>query len=297
MGNGNKPTVKEHYVPRVYLRGFSVDYIRIYDDSNKKHHVYFYDLNKKQQLNIPVITEDLCYKKHLYEIKKKDGKFLAENYLEHFLGIFEDQFGKYRTLLERKAFLSENFRINSFLGLEEKNFWKTYMIMQILRSPKAIQDGSKLAKEMFGDTLSELQARNAAIYGCLPFFRELKPDDSEMQIINYFWDSLSTLTFRIGVDETKSIITSDMPVFIYSPTKTGNDIKKIIFPITSEICLLMYPKNTVPNNSLMIISDQLRKEIFCNMVACADKMLFSKHLFSKKELKWIDEGVGLREKG
>ena len=165
----------------------------------------------------------------------------------------------------------------------------------MLRSPQAINDGTKLAKEMFGDELSDRQAKNVAVYGCLPFFKELKPDDSEMLILDYFWNSMKSLTFRIGVDNTNSIITTDMPVFVYSPTKSGDNVEKVIFPITSEICLFMYQKNTVPNNSLMKISDQLRKEIFCNMVVCADKMLFSNHAFTKEELEWIREGCELRE--
>lgn len=49
MSKNNSITKKQHYIPQVYLRGFSPEYEREKkSQSNSRYTVYVYDLNKKK---------------------------------------------------------------------------------------------------------------------------------------------------------------------------------------------------------------------------------------------------------
>ncbi len=96
-------TKNQHYVPQVYLRGFSKDYepgIKV----PEKGRVYGYDLiNRFQSLDVPI--ESVCRETYLYEIKNDDGFIISPNYIEKALGRMESQFPIRRNELERKNFL------------------------------------------------------------------------------------------------------------------------------------------------------------------------------------------------
>ena len=137
-------TKKQHYIPQVYLRGFSPQYKNDGGEKldNGKYTIYAYDL-KKNELSQAIPIKSICYEEYLYEIRNDEGKIVSENYLENFFRVLEKKFGAYRKKLESKALLEENYEINCFLTQEEKSFWVTYMIIQILRLPSALNAVTK----------------------------------------------------------------------------------------------------------------------------------------------------------
>ena len=71
--NMNKPTKNQHYVPRVYLKGFSCDEV----------HVYRNELNEDRIVSSKLVPiESIFRKKYLYEIRDSNSSFIALNHVE-----------------------------------------------------------------------------------------------------------------------------------------------------------------------------------------------------------------------
>ena len=66
-------TKKQHYVPQVYLRGFSPG----------EEMTYSFNLKTGIPKHKPIPIETVCYEKYLYEIKDSNGKIISDNYIEN----------------------------------------------------------------------------------------------------------------------------------------------------------------------------------------------------------------------
>ena len=129
-------TKKQHYIPQVYLRGFSPEYsCKSNEIPSSKYTIYCYDLTKEVQSYEPVPIKSVCYKNYLYEVTGNEGEIVLPNHLEKFFSAMAKMCREYRHKLERKAFITENYKTNYFLTQEEKSFWITYILIQILRMP------------------------------------------------------------------------------------------------------------------------------------------------------------------
>ena len=68
MPNGSNRTEKQHYVPRVYLKGFAPQYLDKCSENSKsskiKYCVFYYDLQERTQSNISVPINSVSFKKH-----------------------------------------------------------------------------------------------------------------------------------------------------------------------------------------------------------------------------------------
>ena len=83
MPNGSKPTEDEHFIPRMYLRNFSVI-------KGKRDHICQFDTNTMQQTPTSVKLEDVCCEKNLYELRDSNGSIIAQNHIENAFGRIED---------------------------------------------------------------------------------------------------------------------------------------------------------------------------------------------------------------
>ena len=68
-------TEKQHYVPQVYLQGFSQDGINVYE----------YNFKKAAPIPNAVPIESVCREKYLYEVRNRSGEIININYIENFL--------------------------------------------------------------------------------------------------------------------------------------------------------------------------------------------------------------------
>ncbi|MBD5536253.1 MAG: DUF4238 domain-containing protein [Lachnospiraceae bacterium] len=299
MPKAENITRKQHYIPQVYLRGFSLEYI---DKNNEiplsRYMIYCHDLTKETQLYKSVPIKSICYKNDLYEVTGHDGEIVLPNRLEKFFSVLEKMFSEYRNKLERKVFITENYKTNYFLTQEEKSFWITYILIQILRMPQILELAEQVSLETLGEELTNKQAQNIARLFCLPFFREMTEGNVETKVFSTMFEPMKSMAFGIGVDVQGRIITSDKAVFVYSKEFPCEEYEKIIFPISSQICLFMFgnqDKKMQRKNFLFPIDEGCREEIVKSMSASAFEKVYSNHIFDKKERKYIKEIMKDRE--
>lgn len=292
-------TRKQHYIPQVYLRGFSPQYI---DKNNEvppsRYTIYCHDLTKEAPLYKSVPIKSICYKNDLYEVTGHDGEIVLPNRLEKFFSVLEKMFSEYRNKLERKVFITENYITNSFLTREEKSFWITYILIQILRIPQILELAEQVSLETWEEELTNKQAQNIARLFCLPFFKEITEGSQETMVFDTLVKPMKSMSFGIGVDVLRRIITSDKPVFVYSKEFPCEEYEKIIFPISSQICLFMFgneDKKMQRKNFLFPIDEVCREEIVKSMSASAFEKVYSNHILDKKERKHIKEIMKDRE--
>ena len=241
------------------MRGFSPEY-----GNNcipvSKYTVFCHDLTGRNQFNDPIPIKSICYEKYLYEVTDRDGEIVLLNYLEHLFLIIEKMFGNYRRELENKASLEENYKTKCFLTNEEKAFWMTYIIIQMLRMPETLQLAENLSLKIWENEINTKQAMNIARMYCLPFFREMEENNSEeLAVFNALLNPMVTMTFGVGVDRQAKIITSDKPIYVYAQEVPCTEYKKIIFPISAKVCLFLYGEE-YKKKSLKIFYFQLMME-------------------------------------
>ena len=78
-------TEKQHYVPQVYLQGFSQDGISVYE----------FNFKKDAPIPAAVPIDSVCREKLLYEVKDEQGEIINVNYLENVLCRYEGEFADY----------------------------------------------------------------------------------------------------------------------------------------------------------------------------------------------------------
>lgn len=292
-------TKKQHYIPQVYLRGFSPEYsYKSTEIPYSKYTIYCHDLTKEVQSYKPVPIKSVCCKNYLYEVTGNDGEIVLPNHLEKFFSVIEKMFGEYRHKLERKVFITENYATNVFLAQEEKLFWITYILIQILRMPQILELAEQVGLETWRAELTNKQAQNIARLFCLPFFREMKEGNKETMLFDTLFEPMKSMSFGIGVDVQERIITSDKPVFVYSKTFPCKEYERIIFPISSQICLFMFGNEDKKNqrkNYLFPIDEACREVIIKSMSVSAFEKVYSNHFFDKEERKYIKEIMKDRE--
>lgn len=289
-------TKNQHYIPQVYLRGFSPDYLRKKEKAKpvEKYTIYRYKLGEKEQQKIAVPIKSICYEKYLYEMMDEQGQTIMPNYFECCFSELERMFGEYRKKLEAKVFVQDNFYTKCFLTEDEKIFWTTYMVFQILRVPQILHCAEENCKTIWKNEVSDIQARNIARRFTLPFLKKIKENDIEIYLFDFLWKPMKNMSFGIGVDPEGKIVTSDKTVFIYSGREEipCEEYERVIFPISSQICLFMFggkDKQIYNKNFLFPINEKDREEILKSMAVSAYRNLYSNHFLGREEIRYIKE--------
>ncbi len=278
MTEKRQVTVDEHYVPQAYLQGFSSD----------SKSIYAYRIRDAFQPNGPVPIKSICYKKNLYELRNENDEIVAINHLENFLCAFESDFGKYKKQLEGKAFIEANHHSLHFLSKEEKEFWRIYIAVQMMRTPQILQFVQEIVENELQGQLKANEARTVTLKACLPFFQHIKEGDK-----SFLFDTIQGMNdmhFAVGVDNTDSIFTSDYPLFIMSPSQTVDSIEQVILPITSRLVLILNggnQKKAFKKNCLFSI-EQDDLEIVKKSIACsAGEWIYSKRPLTPQEVEIV----------
>ena len=295
MSSKKNITVKEHFIPQVYLRGFSPQYKKYSSkDKETKYMIYRYNtLNEAQSEEIPI--ESICYKKNLYEIYGKDGNPKLQNRLEDVFGKFEAKFGEFRTRLEKKAFCESNYRISCFLSKEEKVFWTTYIVLQLLRLPVILEEAEKACKELFLDKINSNDARTLARWYCLPLFQEVDMESDEFYVFRRMFEPMADMAFTIYIDKEGRFITSDSVVYVQTVEYPCEEYNQVIFPISAQLCLVLWGKEDkaeIPVNYRNILrpaDEEVRKMVLRCLTNKVESFVYSNHKFSKKELEYLKE--------
>lgn len=275
-----KITKKQHYVPQVYLRGFSDD----------KKHLWSYRLNSSLEGKM-VPIESVCRKHFLYEVRGNNGEIVTPNWIERVLSELEKMFASYLRMLEAKAFHKENYKTKCFLRNDEKIFWKVYAAVQMMRSPEVINVAHSTAKELLGEILNDSEAYTAAITQCLPFFTVLNQDSRNVFLS--FLQPLNNMSIAIGVDKQETIFTSDDPVYCYSSQREIvkiTEYDKVILPLTPKLVLLLFgneEKKEYDKNRLFPLEQENKEDIKKSIAYCAQSWIFSKRELSSDDKEII----------
>lgn len=280
----NNPTRKEHYIPQVYLRGFT---------SNDQR-IYFYDLKTRRYSNKMVPVKSICFKKDLYEYKNNENNTIYTNNIEKALSTLEKMFAKQRDAIRSRIKIA-NSHTTSFLSDEEGAFWITYIAIQIFRMPKVIDEITLALKEMLPSNEEANFHRNTALYILLPFLKQLNPESIELKLYNELFTSINSMQCTIAYDEQHRLFTSDCVLYMYSPSQKISDCRKIVFPIDSSLCLLFTKEEPYPDNGIIIIDDNEYERLCKSIAYSADEKLYLPRKLTPNELCWIKSARNDRE--
>lgn len=169
-----------------------------------------------------------------------------------------------------------------------------YYEIQILRTPQILEIAESLSIETWGDNVSSKQAKNIARKFCLPFFKEIDESSNEAFIINALFEPMKNMLFGVGIGRSKSIITSDKPIYVCGSDFPCEEYDEIIFPVSSELCFFLFGnenKAKYRKNFLFPIGDEIKQEIIKSMAASSFGKLYSNHILTKMERKYIKEYI------
>lgn len=292
MGEKDLPKKKQHYVPQVYLRGFSPEYkpLNRSELPFEKYTIFSFDLEKRAYDSTEAVPiHSICYKKKLYEIYGTDDQIIFPNWLENYFCALEKMYGIYRTELERKIH-RENIGVANFLSTKERAFWATFIAIHLLRNAYALSEAEAAIKELVNDSVSDKEVKSAVRKLCLPFFQEIKEESQETKILEGILAPMYQMQFAVGIDFDNQLITSDKGASIIGKEFPTDEYDEVIFPITSSICLILVGnenKDVYQDNTLFELTEDGKKYITTNVVLDAYKRIYSNHRFSADEKKFI----------
>ncbi len=283
-------TKKQHYVPRVYLKGFSSDKIRVWS----------YSLCPIDDGKL-VPIESVCRENYLYEPRDKNGELSSPNRIEKVLSGLEGKYAANLRRLENMAVHKENYKIACFLSSEEIAFWKLFVVVQMMRMPSTLESAYEVSERyLMGEQLSKNEAHAAALAYCLPFFSELKSDDKN--VLTAFLRPMLNMSIVIGVDEQESIFASDNPVYCYSPESERIDsiqeYGRIVMPLTSKLVLVMFggeEKRLFGRNRLIPLATEDLDAIKRSVAYSARDRVFSKEKIVERDLELVQSARMDRE--
>ncbi len=277
----NQPTKNQHYVPQVYLKGFSPDSSKIYE----------YNLRKKAAIENPVSIESVCREKYLYEVRDNNGEILNTNYLEEILRNYEGQFADHQRKLLQKAKIKENYRTQCFLSKKEKDFWYSYAALHMMRNPGTLRGIKSLFQEELQGQITEYEAGNLAIAYCLPFFK--KPENGDMNLFDFFLSLLQTKVLTVGFAESDNLFTSEHAMYGSGNSEiSAHHFQKLWFPVSSNCGLLFLDPGIFSNakkNCLIPLTKEEIRDLNKGIAYIAKQMVLSKHPFSEDDIRLIEE--------
>ena len=281
MPNGDKPTIKEHFVPQTYLRGFS--------ENNAT--IYRFDLKRGIQTPMSVPIKSVAYIENLYELQADDNSFISRNFIENSLCQLEGKLSYYRKMLESKALFKENQATACFLSTKEKNYWRFFLTLQTMRDPAFISEAAKRAIISYGDTISPQTAKNLTLIGSFPFF-ESTSEHPTGSLCKKVFDIVSDMNIMVKAGPDSNLITSDNPVCVSATSASFEGITGFWMPITSDIAILFHKKNLIKNGkrtSLQWLSQTTANLMNEEVIYRARNELYSKRQFSEAEITHIKE--------
>ncbi|MDD4111178.1 MAG: DUF4238 domain-containing protein [Clostridia bacterium] len=228
--------IKQHYVPRFYLKEFSIT-------ENKQY--YIYDFNKSLGRSYKTNIRKVACDKYFYDALKKNPNYS----IEESLSFLESKLSPvYKKII--------NLKDINHLSEVEKGLLAVFIILQWRRTREQRNNVEGLIKSSF-----ENQKRNRTDVNTIEkinSFGEFVCNNEglircyhNMAIysnIEYTTKVLLNMGWTLYINQTdRSYWTSDNPVVIDSPKKDDSEYScpiqkgcKIYFPLTPKTCLLLY---------------------------------------------------------
>ena len=288
MPIGNNPTKNEHFVPRMYLKGFS----EVKEKSKlQKAYIWEFSLKSMKQIPVQVDVEDICYEENLYELKDADGSFIAQNRIEKIFSKLEDQTSRVISLIINKSQNEHCLNCPTILSENDKSYLIIFITALMYRDPQTINDGTSFLQTL-NPSNEERQARNNTLLNLLP--TGIDDEWDKNTIIRTAVNDLCGMAFQIGIADDDVIITSDRPVVQYPPDENEmyNRPKAVVFPLTSRLVLYLFPIETVEpigRNSFIRLTEKQVNDIQHNVAVYAREWIYSRNPLTKEQLKKVTE--------
>ena len=283
MANGNNPTVDEHYVPRMYLRGFS-------EIKGEKAFICQYDTNTMRQTSTSVNVEDVCFEKNLYELRNSDGSYIAQNHIENNFGRIEDFTARVIKSIVAKLQNEKCLNCTTVLSQDDKSYLTIFITALLYRDPQTIEMGIRFLQES-NPGMDGREARNFTLMNLLPL--GVDPEWDNSTVIRSALESFSGMFFQIGFTDDDTIITSDRPVIQWpSHDSSDNRPRAVAFPLTSRLVLYLFPIENAEQNETSCffkMSEQQINDIQTNIAVCARRWIYSKNMLTVDQLGIIKE--------
>ncbi len=238
---------KHHYVPRFYLKRFSLD----------SRSICLWNINRKR-LASKAKLKNQCYKDYFY------GKELT---IEKALGTVEGHASRILKQIDK-------FQVQPRIGSEEHLMLVLYILMQSGRTAYTADAFDEIIDKMM-KYLFEPKAKQEGIDLSKVTIGIKDPANFSLGSIAKFYPLLLDLNCKLLQNETSvDFITSDNPVVLYNQlfmfrkhgSNTGLTSKglQVFFPISSRLLLLFYDYEsyTVGSRSKAIIKINLPRDVY-----------------------------------
>lgn len=283
MPNGDRPTVDEHYVPQVYLRGFAAD--------PALERIYRLRLSDISAGCINVKIESQVFQKNLYEVKNSSGNFIGRNYIENCLHDVETLFGEYRSTLFSEIEACKATNELTYLSQDMRSFLTKFILLQMVRTKSVIQFSQAKATEDLREYVYPYEAKILTFFKLFPFFDTDKATPlvgSNMIDIMSPW--LDNMVLFVGYFSDDVLFTSDNPVYALMEDYNIKEPVEILLPLSPQSVVALIHRDKVGqecNNQILQLSDEWAEHIReCTIIGASDT-LYAPYEFDLNYLKEI----------
>jgi hypothetical protein len=250
----NKATVRQHYVPRTYLKHFA---------NNVNEKFFLNTLFQDKEDIIEVNIDNLALEKHLYTIETFDGD--RNQKVETFYSKIETNYNELYSKLNSPNAI--------YLTIEEKQNLILFVISLYLRTPTTHSSIVEHYETIIDQAHHLSNSKKVTInnYLVLDFenktVEQIKKEFKLISKVEFNLESLSTLMtfsklrfdntiFIAELSDNENFITSDNPVIV--PNNKNTNDNNIYLPINNKkILILVVPNGDNVANSLLVPKMQL----------------------------------------
>ena len=138
MQKDPEPTKWEHFVPRVYYKGFSEIKRK---RTKEKLFAWVTDVESHEINNCQRDIYDFCAENNLYELRNDEGEYIARYFIEKKFGRIEQEIGVVLNSLKEKSKNEKCLECTSILSEYEKSILIILITMLCFRDPETINYG------------------------------------------------------------------------------------------------------------------------------------------------------------